>query len=689
MQLSNPEGYSFFVGGDNAEDDIDIVDDSGQEVEETQEERDLLEEQQIEIDFNNRDPVQKNKFNTERQSMFLNDFPELDITEQNSETNEIKISVAPGENQIPSNILYEQGWEEKSFPGLFPDAKNSYHQSRIIPISMQHYFEQRLLNCDRRFAQTPAYLFAAFACQEKNVLERNVKLAQVRGTKNPKGGINQLNDPYRVLEASPGTPVFFRKKKQELIARLENLGPFHLFFTLSCGEKRYNENFTPFFKEIPELMDFKFRYVIEDGREKVEVNFENKWLELDDFLKNHYKTKHEFIKSHVLSQTLTFDHRVQQFIQNIMMNPCNGLPVKYYSYRVEFQLRGAAHIHGTIWVDFEKYFQHQIWEETGRQILDQKKTKSKKAKKIKAIFEQNVLIDLGNEEIINERNRRVKVMLEIFDQLRNQTFGSGEDTTEEMFAMLINFANKWISVSLKNTKTRQLCLDLQSHTCSKRYCLKCRKSCRFRYPRFPILETIVAVPAIIKYPDQEVCDKKTKLSKEILKSVKAILEKEDVMKNIVNEVAQAEIEDMLELEQNICMLEDIIEFYSMTLGQKIVTEYSQKHKVQVCDLYEFIFETAKNWPSNGFCRGVEIPESELTIEDIKTLLHVLKGMERLENHNKKKALIEKERMSILLDLAQIPGNTFDERYELYKEALSITQRGYEIVLKRILMKFIY
>ena len=325
--------------------------------------------------------------------MFLNDFPELDITEQNSETNEIKISLAPGENQIPSNIVHEQGWEEKSFPGLFPDGKNSYHQSRIIPISMQHYFEQRLLNCDKRFAQTTAYLFAAFACQEKNVLERNVRVAQVRGTKNQKGGINQLNDPYRVLEASPGTPVFFRKKKQELIARLENLGPFHLFFTLSCGEKRYNENFTPFFNEIPELMNFKFRYIIEDGREIVEVNHENKWLELDDFLKNYYQTKHEFIKSHVLSQTLTFDHRVQQFIKNIMMNPCNGLPVKYYSYRVEFQLRGAAHIHGTIWVDFEKYFQHQIWEETGKQILDQKKTTSKNTEKIKEIIEENLLID--------------------------------------------------------------------------------------------------------------------------------------------------------------------------------------------------------------------------------------------------------------------------------------------------------
>ena len=115
--------------------------------------------------------------------MFLNDFPELDVTEQSSKTNEIKISLAPGENKIPSNIVYEQIWEEKCFPGLFPDGKNSYHQSCIISISMQHYFEQRLLNCDRRFTETPAYMFAAFACQEKNVLEINVRVAQVRGTK--------------------------------------------------------------------------------------------------------------------------------------------------------------------------------------------------------------------------------------------------------------------------------------------------------------------------------------------------------------------------------------------------------------------------------------------------------------------------------------------------------------------------
>ena len=81
------------------------------------------------------------------------------------------------------------------------------------------------------------------------------------------------------------------------------------------------------------------------------------------------------------------------------MSKSTGLPVKYYSYRVEFQLRGAAHIHGTIWVDFEKYFDHQIWEETGNKILEFKKTSSKKLEKVREVLEENELINMKNEEI--------------------------------------------------------------------------------------------------------------------------------------------------------------------------------------------------------------------------------------------------------------------------------------------------
>ena len=39
------------------------------------------------------------------------------------------------------------------------------------------------------------------------------------------------------------TPKLWKKAKYEMIARLDNLGPFQLFFTLSCADMRWTENF--------------------------------------------------------------------------------------------------------------------------------------------------------------------------------------------------------------------------------------------------------------------------------------------------------------------------------------------------------------------------------------------------------------------------------------------------------------
>ena len=36
------------------------------------------------------------------------------------------------------------------------------------------------------------------------------------------------------------------------------------------------------------------------------------------------------------------------------MNPKGDMCVEYYNYRVEFQMRGAGHIQGTLWIDWQK-----------------------------------------------------------------------------------------------------------------------------------------------------------------------------------------------------------------------------------------------------------------------------------------------------------------------------------------------
>ena len=55
-----------------------------------------------------------------------------------------------------------------------------------------------------------------------------------------------------------------------------------------------------------------------------------------------------------MTATRYFQHRVKQFIRTIMMGKNNPMHVKYYTYKVEFQDRGAGHIHGTLWLNMDK-----------------------------------------------------------------------------------------------------------------------------------------------------------------------------------------------------------------------------------------------------------------------------------------------------------------------------------------------
>ena len=59
----------------------------------------------------------------------------------------------------------------------------------------------------------------------------NVGISFKRGRPNANGQYT-LDDPFSVLDNIPGTPKYWQKRKWEMIARLENLGAFQIFFTL-------------------------------------------------------------------------------------------------------------------------------------------------------------------------------------------------------------------------------------------------------------------------------------------------------------------------------------------------------------------------------------------------------------------------------------------------------------------------
>merc|ERR1711994_498362 len=51
--------------------------------------------------------------------------------------------------------------------------------------------------------------------------------------------------------------------------------------------------------------------------------------------------------------TRNFDHRLKAFIRNIVMGLNSPMQVYCYSYRIEFQGRGAPHSHGVLWLDLD------------------------------------------------------------------------------------------------------------------------------------------------------------------------------------------------------------------------------------------------------------------------------------------------------------------------------------------------
>ena len=78
------------------------------------------------------------------------------------------------------------------------------------------------------------------------------------------------------------------------------------------------------------------------------------WKPLKQFIEEDVdESLHELIRGNVLTATRYFEHRVKNFMSKIVMGKKNPMCASYYTYKVEFQDRGAAHIHGTLWVNLD------------------------------------------------------------------------------------------------------------------------------------------------------------------------------------------------------------------------------------------------------------------------------------------------------------------------------------------------
>ena len=209
------------------------------------------------------------------------------------------------------------------------------------------YFTHRLLNENTMFAKNIPYLFMAHQFVEREMLQKQINVSGYKGRLGEDSKIRQLSDAFSVFQKIKGSPKFWQTKRNELTAKVQQLGPFHIFFTLSCAEKRWAEVYLTVLRElgIENLEIIHGRNGDWNGTDNdILINGKPLW----EYIKSRKdNTSNELLTNYIVLVTRIFQDRVKNFMSEIVMKKGPDEPhFKYYSFRVEFQARGLPHIHG-------------------------------------------------------------------------------------------------------------------------------------------------------------------------------------------------------------------------------------------------------------------------------------------------------------------------------------------------------
>ena len=214
---------------------------------------------------------------------------------------------------------------------------------------------------------------------------------------------------------------------------------------------------------------------------------------------------------------------------------------------------------------------------------------------------------------------------------------------------------------MKDPSTRQIVLDVNKHQHFNKSCRKNGPNCKYNFPRFPCLRTIIAIPSKIKYKDDEEKEKeKLAESKRILKKVKQVLEDEEFMKNAIK-LRNEEIENHIRHE-------DIMQNINLIIEERKLTDPDPRHNT------EKVLNAYNEYAQDDIDNLDDVTDDDL--EKLKVYHKTLQDKIPMKE-------IKKERLDTILIKAEIKiGKTFEQRNDKYEEALSLSSKGYTVSLKR-------
>ena len=234
--------------------------------------------------------------------------------------------------------------EEACFPELFPAGTGGFlstHQKHGCTFA--NYVKQRIFGIDPRFRENETYVFFLYVIKEQLEINRSVqtyfrkgKLKKNRYTVDflrgcEKKEIERYDIKFKAFQAVRGTDPYFEQQKLRLMAMIRQLGAPHLFLTLSAAEIHWNDL-------IRDLLRKEFNRAYTDE----EIGTMSK-----TFL-------NALVNKHTIFTTKHFSHRIKKVFEALKKPGILGdYKVVNFFYRVEYQQRGSPHIHSVLWLEDE------------------------------------------------------------------------------------------------------------------------------------------------------------------------------------------------------------------------------------------------------------------------------------------------------------------------------------------------
>ena len=251
------------------------------------------------------------------------------------------------------------------------------------------------------------------------------------------------------------------------------------------------------------------------------------------------------------------------------MSKSNPMKVKFFTYKVEFQARGAGHVHGTLWIDLQK-MEHMVY-------IDGK---------------------LCLSDVAEDSEKPFLGITKAFKKLRNdQTLAKNE------ISCLTTFADEFITVTtdpnIVGEDVARIAREVNTHNHTKT-CRKYSSECRFNYPKYPSPETLVTRPIRETGKERE---KKIKKMNTILAKVKEVMLDDEILEEILEEVPKNSTDFKTDRKERINLLlkkagvnlEDYIEALQVSkIGYSIVLQRD------IDELYQnpFNVEWLRAWNGN-------------------------------------------------------------------------------------------